>query len=43
MNGYEGTEEWHHPAFTLNEEALLVAAKYFSNLSIKVLQQLANE
>jgi N-acetylcysteine deacetylase len=37
--GTDGQKEWHHPAFTLNEDALLVAANYFSNLSIKVLDQ----
>ncbi|HZG72141.1 MAG TPA: M20 peptidase aminoacylase family protein [Chondromyces sp.] len=37
--GVDGPKEWHHPAFTLNEEALIVAANYFSNLSIKVLNQ----
>lgn len=35
--GVDGLEEWHHPAFTLKEEGLLVAAVYFSNLAIKVL------
>ena len=37
--GVEGTREWHHPEFNLKEEALLVAAKYFSTLAIKVLDQ----
>jgi N-acetylcysteine deacetylase len=37
--GVDGPKEWHHPAFTLKEEALVVAANYFSNLSIKVLDQ----
>lgn len=37
--GVAGPKEWHHPAFTLKEEALVVAANYFSNLSIKVLDQ----
>ncbi|MDV4151129.1 M20 peptidase aminoacylase family protein [Clostridium sp. AL.422] len=35
--GVEGTHEWHHPSYNLNEEALIIAAKYFSNLVIKVL------
>lgn len=38
--GVDGPKEWHHPAFTLNEDALLVAANYFSTLSIKALEQL---
>lgn len=37
--GVDGPEEWHHPAFTLKDEALQVAAKYFSNLAIRVLTQ----
>ncbi|MCQ6277147.1 M20 peptidase aminoacylase family protein [Bacillus sp. V3B] len=37
--GVDGPQEWHHPAFTLKEEGLIVAANYFSNLSIKVLDQ----
>ncbi|WP_338453330.1 M20 peptidase aminoacylase family protein [Niallia oryzisoli] len=37
--GVDGPKEWHHPAFYLNEEALLVAANYFANLSINVLNQ----
>jgi N-acetylcysteine deacetylase len=37
--GTDGTEEWHHPAYTLNEDATLVAANYFTNLAMKVLNQ----
>ena len=37
--GVDGPQEWHHPAFTLQEDALTVAAHYFTNLSIKVLDQ----
>lgn len=37
--GVDGPKEWHHPSFTLKEEALLVAADYFANLSINVLNQ----
>ena len=37
--GVDGPKEWHHPSYTLKEEALIVAANYFSNLSIKVLEQ----
>lgn len=37
--GTSGTEEWHHPAFTLNEDALAVSANYFAHLAIKVLEE----
>jgi len=37
--GVDGPKEWHHPSFTLKEEALLVAAQYFAKLSINVLNQ----
>lgn len=36
--GTNGTEEWHHPAFTLDEEALQVAARYFAELAVTVLE-----
>ncbi|PJI07406.1 MULTISPECIES: amidohydrolase [Clostridium] len=36
--GVDGTAEWHRPSFNLKEAALIHAAKYFSNLSIKVLK-----
>lgn len=35
--GTAGEYEWHHPSFSLNEEALLVAASYFANLSFHFL------
>ncbi|WP_066891291.1 amidohydrolase [Clostridium nigeriense] len=35
--GVNGEKDWHHPAYDLNEDALIVAAKYFSNLVFKVL------
>lgn len=35
--GVEGSREWHHPSYNLNEDALIIAAKYFSNLAIKIL------
>ena len=35
--GVDGSKEWHHPEYNLNEDALIVAAKYFSNLIINVL------
>ncbi|UOE59071.1 M20 peptidase aminoacylase family protein [Priestia filamentosa] len=36
--GTNGTQEWHHPAFTLEEGALEVASSYFANLALKVLE-----
>lgn len=38
--GVDGTNDWHHPSFTLNEDALVVAANYFSNLAINALNEL---
>ncbi|WP_437132142.1 M20 peptidase aminoacylase family protein [Bacillus atrophaeus] len=38
--GTNGTEEWHHPAFKLDEEALQVAARYFAELAVTVLESL---
>ncbi len=38
--GTDGTEEWHHPRFTLNEQALSVGARYFARLAANVLNQL---
>ena len=35
--GVDGEKDWHHPSYDLNEDALIVAAKYFSNLVFKVL------
>ena len=35
--GVGGSKEWHHPSYNLNEEALIVAARYFLKLVIKVL------
>ena len=35
--GVDGEKDWHHPEYKLNEDALIVAAKYFSNLTIKYL------
>ncbi|MCC2115750.1 M20 peptidase aminoacylase family protein [Bacillus halotolerans] len=35
--GTNGTEEWHHPAFTLDEDALQVASSYFAELAVIVL------
>lgn len=35
--GVDGPKAWHHPAFRLNEEALEVAANYFAELAVLVL------
>ena len=35
--GVDGEKDWHHPEYKLNEDALIVATKYFSNLAIKYL------
>ena len=37
--GVDGPQEWHHPSFDLQEDALLVASKYFAALSVKVLNE----
>ncbi|WP_379967861.1 M20 peptidase aminoacylase family protein [Ectobacillus sp. sgz5001026] len=35
--GTSGTEEWHHPSFTLDERALSITAHYFATLAEKAL------
>lgn len=35
--GVEGDKDWHNPSYNLNEDSLIIAANYFSNLAIKVL------
>lgn len=37
--GVDGPHGWHHPAFTLSEDALSVAANYFAELAVRVLAQ----
>ncbi|MGP7816714.1 M20 peptidase aminoacylase family protein [Niallia sp. 01092] len=37
--GVDGPKEWHHPEYSLNEDALIVAANYFSHLAVKVLDE----
>ncbi len=37
--GVNGTKEWHHPAYVLDENALSVATNFFANAAIKVLEQ----
>lgn len=36
--GTSGTKEWHHPAFTLNEDALPVSAAFFAELAVRALE-----
>ena len=36
--GTSGTEEWHHPRFTLNEEALPVSAALFAEAAVHALE-----
>ncbi|MBJ8116396.1 MULTISPECIES: M20 peptidase aminoacylase family protein [Bacillus] len=38
--GTNGTHEWHHPAFTVDERALSISAEYFALLAEKALKQL---
>lgn len=35
--GTNGTEQWHHPAFTVDEDAIKVASEFFANLAVRVL------
>lgn len=37
--GVDGPFNWHHPSYRLNEDALSVAATYFANLAVKVLDR----
>ncbi|WP_412767177.1 amidohydrolase [Brevibacillus agri] len=36
--GTSGTNEWHHPAFTVDERAIAPAAHYFANLAADALK-----
>ncbi|HFJ9506605.1 MULTISPECIES: M20 peptidase aminoacylase family protein [Bacillus cereus group] len=38
--GTSGTHEWHHPSFTIDEQALPISAKFFALLAEKALKQL---
>lgn len=38
--GTAGTQEWHHPAFTLDEAALPVSIRFFAELAERALAQL---
>ncbi|SCC47228.1 M20 peptidase aminoacylase family protein [Bacillus wiedmannii] len=39
--GTSGTHEWHHPAFTVDEQALPISAEYFALLAEKALKHFA--
>ncbi|KFN01583.1 amidohydrolase [Bacillus clarus] len=39
--GTNGTQEWHHPAFTLDEKALPISSKYFALLAEEVIHTLS--
>lgn len=39
--GTSGTEEWHHPGFTVDERALPLSAAYLAQLAQDALEQLA--
>ncbi|MDJ1474140.1 M20 peptidase aminoacylase family protein [Bacillus sp. LS15-K4] len=39
--GTNGTHEWHHPAFTVDEQALPISAEYFALLAEKALKHFA--
>lgn len=41
--GTSGTHEWHHPAFTLDERALIISAQYFAALAEHALNKLKIE
>ncbi|MDQ0246682.1 amidohydrolase [Bacillus fengqiuensis] len=38
--GTSGTQEWHHPAFTVDERALPISAQYFASLAEEALNEL---
>lgn len=37
--GTSGTQEWHHPAFTLDEGALPISVNFFANLARRTLSE----
>ncbi|UKS26447.1 M20 peptidase aminoacylase family protein [Paenibacillus sp. HWE-109] len=41
--GTEGSQEWHHPAFDLDERALPISANYFAVLAEKALKELSSD
>ncbi|WP_152395037.1 amidohydrolase [Paenibacillus guangzhouensis] len=40
--GTAGTQEWHHPAFTLDEAAIPVSIRFFTELAVHALKQLGH-
>ena len=40
--GTSGTHEWHHPAFTVDEQALPISAEYFALLAEEAIHQLTH-
>lgn len=36
--GTGGTEQWHHPKFTLNEDALVISASFFAEAAVQALK-----
>jgi amidohydrolase len=38
--GTSGTEEWHHPSFTVDERALPISAHYFARFAMAVIEEL---
>ena len=41
--GTSGTQEWHHPAFDLDERALPISANYFAILAEQALKQISSK
>ncbi|KQX45355.1 M20 peptidase aminoacylase family protein [Paenibacillus sp. Root444D2] len=41
--GTSGTQEWHHPAFDLDERALPISANYFAILAEQALEQISSK
>lgn len=41
--GTAGPQEWHHPAFDLDEKALPIAASFFASLASDALRKLADD
>lgn len=40
--GTSGPQEWHHPAFDIDERALSISARYFAILAEKALEELSS-
>lgn len=41
--GTSGPQEWHHPAFDIDEQALPISARYFAILAQKALEDLSSD